>query len=51
MSQVEQCLCREFAGIEGDVWILRTEGTFGFFEPREALRSFAAREIYCLKLV
>ena len=26
MSQVEQCLCRAFSGIEGDVWILRTEG-------------------------
>ena len=26
MSQVEQCLCRAFAGIEGDVCILRTEG-------------------------
>ena len=24
---------------------------FGFFEPREMLRSFAARGIYCLKLV
>ena len=31
MSQVEQCLCRAFAGIEG---------TFGFFEPREMLISF-----------
>ena len=26
-------------------------GTFGFFVPREMLRSFAARGIYCLKLV
>ena len=26
MSQVEQCLCRAFAGIEGDVWNLRIEG-------------------------
>ena len=26
-------------------------GMFGFFEPREMLRSFAARGIYCLKLV
>ena len=26
MSQVEQCLCISFADIEGDVWILRTEG-------------------------
>ena len=24
---------------------------FGFFEPREMLRSFAARWIYCLKFV
>ena len=24
---------------------------FGFFEPREMLKSFAAREMYCLKLV
>ena len=26
-------------------------GTFGFFEPREMLRSFAARGMYGLKLV
>ena len=26
-------------------------GMFGFFEPREMLRSFVAREMYCLKLV
>ena len=26
-------------------------GMFGFFEPREMLRSFVARGIYCLKLV
>ena len=26
-------------------------GMFGFFEPREMLRSFAARGMYCLKLV
>ena len=26
-------------------------GMFGFFEPREMLRSFIAREMYCLKLV
>ena len=26
-------------------------GLFGFFEPREMLRSFAARGMYCLKLV
>ena len=26
-------------------------GKFGFFEPREMLRSFAARGMYCLKLV
>ena len=25
-------------------------GMFGFFEPREMLRSFAARRIFCLKL-
>ena len=25
-SQVEQCLCRAYAVIEGDVWILPTEG-------------------------
>ena len=24
---------------------------FGFFEPREMLRSFVARGVYCLKLV
>ena len=42
MSQVEQCLCRAFAGIEEDVW---------FFVPREMLRPFAARGIYFLKLV
>ena len=42
MSQVEQCFCKAFAGIEGGV---------GFFEPREVLRSFTAGGIYCLKLV
>ena len=26
-------------------------GMFGFFEPMEMLRSFAARGMYCLKLV
>ena len=26
-------------------------GRFGFFEPREMLRFFAARGMYCLKLV
>ena len=26
-------------------------GMFGFFEPREIVRSFAARGVYCLKLV
>ena len=26
-------------------------GMFGFFEPREMLRSFAARGMYCLKFV
>ena len=26
-------------------------GMFGFFEPREMLRSFIARGMYCLKLV
>ena len=26
-------------------------GKFGFFEPREILRSFVARGMYCLKLV
>ena len=26
-------------------------GMFGFFEPREMLRSFVARGVYCLKLV
>ena len=26
-------------------------GVFGFFEPREMLISFAARGMYCLKLV
>ena len=26
-------------------------GMLGFFEPREMLRSFVAREMYCLKLV
>ena len=26
-------------------------GTFEFFEPREILRSFIARGMYCLKLV
>ena len=26
-------------------------GMFGFFEPREMLRSFAARGVYCLNLV
>ena len=26
-------------------------GMFGFFEPREMLRSFVARRMYCLKLV
>ena len=26
-------------------------GMFEFFEPREMLRSFAARGMYCLKLV
>ena len=26
-------------------------GMFGFFDPREMLRSFAAREMYYLKLV
>ena len=26
MSQVEQCLCRAFADIEGDVWSFRTDG-------------------------
>ena len=26
-------------------------GMFGFFEPREMLRSFVARGMYCLKLV
>ena len=26
-------------------------GIFGFFEPREMLRSFVARGMYCLKLV
>ena len=31
MSEVEQCLWRVFAGIEGDVWVL---------QPREMLRSF-----------
>ena len=42
MSQVEQCLCRAFE-------VLRE--MFGFFEPREMLRSFAARGVYGLKLV
>ena len=27
------------------------KGMFGFFEPRETLRSFVARGMYCLKLV
>ena len=31
------------------VQVLR--GMFGFFQPREMLRSFVAREMYCLKLV
>ena len=31
------------------VQVLR--GMFGFFEPREMLRSFVARGMYCLKLV
>ena len=31
------------------VQVLR--GMFGFSEPKEMLRSFAARGIYCLKLV
>ena len=31
------------------VQVLR--GMFGFFEPREMFRSFAARGMYCLKLV
>ena len=31
------------------VQVLR--GMFGFFEPKEMLRSFAARGIHCLKLV
>ena len=31
------------------VQVLR--GIFGFFEPREMLRSFVARGMYCLKLV
>ena len=26
------------------------KGMFGFFEPREMLRSFVARGIYCLKI-
>ena len=26
-------------------------GMFGFFEPKEMLRSFVARGMYCLKLV
>ena len=26
-------------------------GMFGFFEPREMLRSFATRRMHCLKLV
>ena len=26
-------------------------GKFGFFEPREILRSFIATRVYCLKLV
>ena len=26
-------------------------GMFGFFEPREMLNSFVAKEMYCLKLV
>ena len=36
MSQVEQCLRRACAVIEGDVWI---------FDPRGMLRSFAARGV------
>ena len=32
-----------------DVQVLR--GMFGFFEPKEMLRSFAARGMYSLKLV
>ena len=31
------------------VQVLR--GMFGFFEPREMLRSFVARGMYCLRLV
>ena len=26
-------------------------GMFGFFQPREMIRPFVAREMYCLKLV
>ena len=42
MSEVEQCYVEHLQ-------VLR--GMFGFFEPREMLRSFAPRGVYCLKLV
>ena len=42
MTEVEQCLCRACEVIEGK---------FGFFEPREILRSFVARGMHFFKLV
>ena len=42
MSQEEQCYVDHLQ-------VLR--GTFGFLVPRETLKSFAARGMYCLKLV
>ena len=42
--------CPESSNVSVEhVQLLR--GMFGFFEPREMLRSFAARGMYCLKLV
>ena len=43
-----QCLEESNVSVE-HLQVLR--GMFGFFEPREVLRTFAARGIYCLKLV
>ena len=43
-----QCPKKSNVSVE-HLWVLR--GMYGFFEPREMVRSFAARGIYCLKLV
>ena len=44
----DQCPKQSNVSVE-HLQVLR--GMFGFFEPREMLRSFAVRGMYCLKLV